>query len=212
MGRYPLGVVGVTFAPLPTTEASVRARDLGFELIDAPVQTDPSTLALPVGCPDSDPNPIPGWGQCPAPHDGPGRWETTVERFRAAPGCLLEPWAHSCVNSLEKIRAIADEIAGLRFVIDTGHVAAWGGDPVELLEYADHVQLRQGKPGHGQLHVDDPTGTVTRGGDPPARPDRLPGQGCGRILQSPRNRLGPRRPPAATWAVDLAARVRPLLI
>ena len=211
MGRYPLGVVGVTFAPLPATEASVRARDLGFEFIDAPVQTDPSTLALPVGCPDSDPNPIPGWGQCPTPHDGPGRWETTVERFRAAPGCLLEPWAHSCVNSLEKMRAIADEIAGLRFVIDTGHVAAWGGDPVELLEYADHVQLRQGKPGHGQLHIDDPTGTV----DFAAvirRLDQIGYQGKVAVEYFNLPETGWALDDPASWAVDLAARVRPLLI
>ena len=46
---------------------------------------------------------------------------------------------------------------GVRLLVDTGHVADWGGDPCELLELADHVQLRQGKPGHTQVHVDDPT-------------------------------------------------------
>jgi sugar phosphate isomerase/epimerase len=29
-----------------------------------------------------------------------------------------------------------------------------------LLEFADHVQLRQGKPGSTQVHVDDPDGAV----------------------------------------------------
>ena len=48
----------------------------------------------------------------------------------------------------------------LRLLVDTGHVADWGGDPLELLEYADHVQLRQGKPGSTQVHVDDPSGVV----------------------------------------------------
>ena len=48
----------------------------------------------------------------------------------------------------------------MRLLVDTGHVADWGGDPCELLELADHVQLRQGKPGHTQVHVDDPSGVV----------------------------------------------------
>ena len=48
----------------------------------------------------------------------------------------------------------------MRLLVDTGHVADWGGDPIELFEYADHVQLRQGKPGHTQVHVDDPSGVV----------------------------------------------------
>ena len=52
------------------------------------------------------------------------------------------------------------EVPGLRLLVDTGHVADWGGDPCELLELADHVQLRQGKPGHTQVHVDDPSGVV----------------------------------------------------
>jgi sugar phosphate isomerase/epimerase len=53
-----------------------------------------------------------------------------------------------------------DEVPGLRLLVDTGHVADWGGDPLEMLEYADHVQLRQGRPGATQVHVDDPTGVV----------------------------------------------------
>ncbi len=52
------------------------------------------------------------------------------------------------------------EVPGLRLLIDTGHVADWGGDPVELLALADHVQLRQGAPGSTQLPVDDPAGVV----------------------------------------------------
>jgi sugar phosphate isomerase/epimerase len=64
------------------------------------------------------------------------------------------------VHSLETVRAMAAEVPGLRFLIDTGHVADWGEDPCELLEWADHVQLRQGAPGRTQLHVDDPDGVV----------------------------------------------------
>lgn len=210
MSRYPLGVVAVTFSPLPAAEASVRARELGFAFIDPPVGTDESALALPVGCPASDPNPVPGWGYCPAPRDGPGRWELTVERFRASPGCLMEPWAGSCVNSLEKMRAMAEEVPGLRFLVDTGHVAAWGGDPVELLELAGHLQLRQGKPGHGQLHVDDPAGTV----DFAAVVRRLDQIGYGGKLAVEYFSLPdlgwPLEDPVG-WALDLTHKVRPLL-
>ena len=66
--------------------------------------------------------------------------------WRAAPRALLEPWAGAVVNSLETVRAFRDEVPGVRLLVDTGHVADWGGDPCELLDLADHVQLRQGKP------------------------------------------------------------------
>jgi sugar phosphate isomerase/epimerase len=210
MSRYPLGVVGVTFAPVPAAEASQQARDLGFDFIDPSVDVDPATLVLPVGCPASDPNPVPGWAYSPAPRDAPGRWEETVERFRAAPGCLMEPWAGACVNSLEKMRAFTEEVPGVRFLIDTGHVAAWGGDPVEVLEFADHVQLRQGKPGHGQIHVDDPEGTV----DFAAvirRLDQLGYQGKIAVEYFNLATLGWPLDDPVGWAVDLAAHVRPLL-
>jgi sugar phosphate isomerase/epimerase len=158
--RFPLGVVDVTFWPERGAPASERARDLGFDHIDTHVDIDPATLALPVGCPTAYPKPQAGWCSTPAPNAGDGKWDSTVRYFRAAPGCLLEPWAGSAVNSIETVREIMAAIPGLRLLIDTGHVADWGGDPLELLEYADHVQVRQGKPGHSQLHADDPTGVV----------------------------------------------------
>jgi sugar phosphate isomerase/epimerase len=87
-------------------------------------------------------------------------WERCVRWFRAAPGALLEPWAGAVVHSAETMQAFAAEVPGQRFLVDTGHVADWGGDPEELLAWADHVQLRQGAPGRTQLHVDDPGGVV----------------------------------------------------
>jgi sugar phosphate isomerase/epimerase len=210
MGRYPLGVVAVTYLPAPAPEASQQARHAGFDFIDPPVAADPSELALPVGCPCSDPDPVPGWVYTPAPRDAPGRWEETAERFRAAPGCLMEPWAEACVNSVEKMRAMAEEVPGLRYLVDTGHVAAWGGDPVEAVEYADHVQLRQGKLGNGQLHVDDPAGTV----DFAAvirRLDQIGYQGKVAVEYFSLPDFGwPLEDPVG-WALDLAAHVRPLL-
>jgi sugar phosphate isomerase/epimerase len=122
----------------------------------------------------------------------------------------MEPWAESCVNSPEKMKAIAEEVTGLRFLVDTGHVAAWGGDPVELLEYADHVQLRQGKPGRAQVHIDDPEGTV----DFAAvirRLDEIGYQGKLAVEYFSLPQLGwPLEDPLG-WAIDLAAQVRPLL-
>ena len=158
---FALGVVDVVYARVATAgERSRLARDDGFEHIDPMVGTDPDTLALPIGCPTSFPRPAPGWCTTPAPADAPGRWEKTVDRFRAAPGCLMEPWAGSVVGSTERVLAMLEAVPGLALLVDTGHVADWGGDPLELLPYARHVQLRQGMPGATQLLADDPRGVV----------------------------------------------------
>lgn len=209
MGRYPLGIVELAFLPLRGAEASVRARELGFDHFDAMVGVDPSALALPVGIPIAM-KPQAGWCVTPAPPDGDGRWEWLVGQLRASPGCLLEPWVGGCVNSRETMRAIAEEVPGLRFLVDTGHVAAWGGDPIELLEYADYVQLRQARPGHPQLHVDDPSGVV----DFAAVIRRLDEIGYGgRISIEYFNfaQQGWSLDDPLGWSVDLAAHVRPLL-
>jgi sugar phosphate isomerase/epimerase len=83
-----------------------------------------------------------------------------VRWWRAAPHALLEPHAGAVVCSIATVRAFRDEVPGVRLLVDTGHVASWGEDPCELLHLADHVQLRQGKPGQAQLHPDDPDGVV----------------------------------------------------
>jgi sugar phosphate isomerase/epimerase len=158
--RFPLGVVDVVYAPLAVEERARLAAEDGFAHIDVMVDVDPATLPLPVGCPTAFPKPRPGWCSTPAPRDGPGIWEKTVARFRNAPGALLEPWAGAVVNSAEKCRAIMDAVPGLRLLVDTGHVADWGGDPLELLPFAGHVQLRQGCPGSTQVHPADPRGVV----------------------------------------------------
>jgi sugar phosphate isomerase/epimerase len=158
--RFPLGVVDVVYAPRPVAERARLAAGDGFGHIDVMADVDPQSLALPVGCPTAFPKPRPGWCSTPAPRDGPGIWEKTVELYRGAPGALLEPWAGAVVNSVEKCRSILSEVPGLRLLVDTGHVADWGGDPLELLPFAGHVQLRQGRPGSTQVHPDDPTGVV----------------------------------------------------
>jgi len=160
--RWPLGVVDITYARRGDVVERARAAQTdGFAHIDPLIGTDPSLLALPIGCPTAFPKPIDTWCATPAPSAQlDGAWERTVRWWRAAPHALLEPWAGAIVNSLESVRAFRAEVGDIRLLVDTGHVADWGGDPCELLDLADHVQLRQGKPGHTQLHPDDPTGVV----------------------------------------------------
>jgi sugar phosphate isomerase/epimerase len=160
--RWPLGVVDVAYARHAEVADRARAAQAdGFEHIDCMLGVDPATLALPIGCPTSFPKPTDAWCTTPAPSAQlDGAWDRAVRWWRRAPRALLEPWAGATVNSAESIRAFRAEVGDVRILVDTGHVADWGGDPYELLELADHVQLRQGKPGHTQLHVDDPTGVV----------------------------------------------------
>jgi sugar phosphate isomerase/epimerase len=159
--RWPLGVVDVVYARAGDAAArSERAAADGYAHIDPLIGVDPASLALPVGCPTSFPKPTDTWCSTPAPRDADGMWDRAVGWWRAAPRALLEPWAGAVVNSVERVREFKRAIPGLRLLVDTGHVADWGGDPCELLEFADHVQLRQGAPGRTQVHVDDPVGVV----------------------------------------------------
>ena len=208
--EYRLGVVDVVFWPDPVERCAERARELGFEHIDVMVDVDPASIVLPVGCPTAFPKPVPGWCATPAPRQGEGMWDWAVRKFRAAPGALLEPWAGSVVNSLDAAREMMREVPGLRLLVDTGHVADWGGDPLELLEYADHVQLRQGRPGATQVHVDDPTGVVDFGAVL-RRLDEVGYTGSLSVEYFDLAEQGwPLEDPVG-WAVALAEHVRPLL-
>ena len=206
----PLGVVDIVYAPRPVEERADLAASDGFEHIDVLVDVDPAALALPVGCPTAFPQPRPGWCSTPAPRDGPGMWERTVAWFRNAPGALLEPWAGAVVNSAETCRAMIGDVPGLRLLVDTGHVADWGGDPLELLPHADHVQLRQGRPGATQVHADDPAGVVDFAAVV-ARLDELGYRGRLSVEYFDLPDLGWSLADPRAWALDLAARVRPLL-
>ena len=209
MTTRPLGVVDVTYARLPAgAERARAARADGFAHIDPMLGTDPDSLVLPIGCPTAFPKPVDTWCTTPAPSAQlDGAWERAVRWWRAAPQALLEPWAGAVVNSAESIRAFRAEVGDVRLLVDTGHVADWGGDPCELLDLAGHIQLRQGKPGHTQLHVDDPTGVVDF--DAVFRElDRLDYRGKVSIeyFDLPDNGWGLDDP--VRWACDLAARLR----
>jgi sugar phosphate isomerase/epimerase len=202
--------VDVTFWGEPESERDRRARDMGFEHIDVLVDVDPATLVLPVGCPTSYPKPQPGWCATPAPRGGSEMWDAAVRWWRRSPGALLEPHAAGVVNSMETVRAMQAEVPGLRLLVDTGHVADWGEDPLELLEHADHVQLRQGCPGSAQLHVDDPRGVVDFRAVL-ARLDGLDYQGCLSVEYFDLPDHGWPLADPISWAVDLRTQVASLM-
>jgi hypothetical protein len=149
---FALGVVGVTYGNVPIEAAARLAAEDGFAHIDAMFDV-PDSLAIPIGDRISL-APRAGCSSGPAPK---WTWDRTVETFRNTPGARLEPYRDSCVGSNEKVLAMLDAVPGLRLLVDTGHVASWGGDPIELLPYADHVQLRQGREGVVQARPTDGT-------------------------------------------------------
>jgi sugar phosphate isomerase/epimerase len=150
---FPVGVVGIAYATEPSFERQAElARDDGFDHIDLMLGADAGGLALPVGCPISFPKPVAQWSATPAPPAGDGAWERTVRWWTAAaPLGLCEPWGGASVRSIDDVRALTEAVPGVRFLIDTGHVTAWGGDVLELLPYAANVQLRDAKPGQAQV-------------------------------------------------------------
>ncbi len=206
-----IGVVDVTYAAVGDVYARARAaRDDGFAHIDPMLGTDASKLALPIGCPTSFPKPQDAWCTTPAPAASlENSWERAVRWWRAAPSALLEPWAGACVNSRAAMEAFEAEVPGVRFLVDTGHVADWGEDPCALLDLADHIQLRQGKPGHTELHVDDESGVV----DFAAvfrRLDELDYRGKLSVEYFDIPEQGWALADPVQWARDLAARLRTL--
>ena len=153
---FPIGVADLAYATEPSVVRRAElARADGFAHIDVALEVDATTLALPVGCPVAFPRPAPTWCSTPAPPAGEGGWDRTVRWWRAAPQALCEPWAGGTVSSIEQVRALVDEVPGVRFLIDTGHVTAWGGDVLELLPFAAHVQLRDARPGRPQVAPGD---------------------------------------------------------
>jgi len=157
--RRGIGVVHVVFAPDSATVAAERAAALGFDHIDVPV-TVTDDLALPIGDRIAPSSPAEGCST-PAPprsadeKDAAALWDRAAAAYRRVPGMLLEPWGGSICNSIERVRAMLDDVPGLRLLVDTGHVAGWGEDPAELLPWAGHVQLRQACLGQIQRHPDE---------------------------------------------------------
>jgi sugar phosphate isomerase/epimerase len=161
--QRPLGIVHVALRPAPLVEAAARAKELGFDHIDIAVDSlgeAGEEVALPIGevCSPREPRPGCTW-LAPYQRDDTS-FDFTVRRLREQPGARLEVGPGSVAGSVASCRALVEAVPGLRLTVDTGHVAAWGEDPVELLDLAGHVQLRQAAPGLPQLHVDDGRGVV----------------------------------------------------
>jgi sugar phosphate isomerase/epimerase len=152
MVPFPIGVVDLAYAGEPDVRRRAElARSDGFAHVDVALAPDNDALPLPIGCPIAFPRPVATWCSTPAPPAGDGAWERTVRWWRAAPEALCEPWGGGAVGSLDEVRALRDAVPGVRFLVDTGHVTGWGGDVLDLLPYAGHVQLRDARPGEAQV-------------------------------------------------------------
>ena len=158
--RYPIGIVAVAFSGATPRRCAERASALGFDHLDV----DEAALgALAAGSPSPVPIgdviarrgfPAGRTRVAPAPR-ADRSYDDLVRLLRAHPGCRLEPGPGTVAGSAAAVRSLVEDVPGLRFCIDTGHVAAWGEDPVDLLDLADHVQLRQAAPGDPQRHPGD---------------------------------------------------------
>jgi sugar phosphate isomerase/epimerase len=159
--QRPLGIVHVALRPASLADAATRAKALGFDHIDTAVDSlAEGEVALPIGDVCSPKRPQAGctW-LAPTLRDA-GSFDFTVRLLRENPGARLEVGPGSVAGTVAGSRALVDAVPGLRLTVDTGHVAAWGEDPLDLLDLAGHVQLRQAAPGLPQLHVDDERGVV----------------------------------------------------
>ena len=153
-----LGVARVVFGlDTPIQVAADRAAALGWDHLDITVgaldSAEEESLALPVGDRYSGEVALPGCTVRTPRHDV--AWEDAVAFLRSTPGIRCEPSPFSILHSAAAIREMCRAVPGLRITLDTGHVAAWGEDPVELLDLAGHVQLRQARRGVPQVHIDD---------------------------------------------------------
>jgi sugar phosphate isomerase/epimerase len=202
--RYRLGIVAITFGrELAPIEIAARAKALGFEHIDIASDCE-DDLALPIADRISL-TPRAGFS-VPAPPEADGMWDRAVRAYRRCPGMRLEPWGGSICNTVEKVVAMIAEVPGLRLVVDTGHVVGWGEDPVQLLPWADHVQLRQARPGmvqasEGDVDFEEIVDNL----------DRLAYKGCLSVEYFDLPEWGwPLEDPIG-YATALAAQVRPIL-
>lgn len=152
---YAVGVVFIAFGSSEPRQAADSARAHGFAHIDVPTtwSTDAAELGIPIGdristtAPEADAT----WAPMGRRLEG----ENVVDLMRRNPTTRLETIPGGPAATVERARALADQVTGLRLTVDTGHLAARGEDPVELLDLAAHVQLRQAARGQPQMHIDE---------------------------------------------------------
>ena len=162
MRERAIGIVGVAFNDMTLDEMASRSAALGFDHLDASIhlldgldEDAIDALAVPIADRISGFELVDGCTfVAPFERRGEDRFDETVALMRAHPTVRLEPGPRTSAGSIQKIEALREAVPGLRFTIDTGHVATWGEDPVQVLRYADHVQLRQAAKGDPQRHAD----------------------------------------------------------
>jgi hypothetical protein len=205
-----LGIVSVAFGlDCPYPEAGRRAAALGFDHIDIGLDRLPDggeqSLALPIG---DRIGATPQTG-CTVSPPRSCTWNEGVAFLRQQPAIRVEPAPRSLLDTPAAIRAMCEAVPGLRLTLDTGWCVFCGFDPLEVADLADHVQLRQARPGRPQMHIDE-EGDVDFSAVF-AGFAALDYQGAFSVeyFDLPDLRLPLEDP--VTWSVDLARRVRPLL-
>ena len=205
-----LGIVSIAFGiDCPYPEAARRAAALGFDHIDIGLDRLPEggepILALPIGD-RIGATPQTGCTVSP-PRDC--TWDEGVAFLRRQPGIRVEPGPRSLLTTPGAIRAMCEAVPGLRLTLDTGWSVFCGFDPLEVADLADHVQLRQARPGRPQLHIDE-EGDVDFSAVL-ARFSSLGYEGRFSVEYFDLLAMGLPLEDPLTWSVDLARRVRPLL-
>ena len=205
-----LGIVSIAFGiDCPYPEAARRAAALGFDHIDIGLDRLPEggepILALPIGD-RIGATPQTGCTVSP-PRDC--TWDEGVAFLRRQPGIRVEPGPRSLLTTPGAIRAMCEAVPGLRLTLDTGWSVFCGFDPLEVADLADHVQLRQARPGRPQLHIDEEgdvdfsavlAGFSSLGYEGRFSVEYFDLLAMGLPLEDP-----------LTWSVDLARRVRSFL-
>jgi hypothetical protein len=208
--EWGLGIVSIAFGiGCPYPESGRLAAALGFDHIDIGLDRLPDgeepALALPVG---DRIGATPQTGCTVRPPRG-CTWEEGVAFLRQQPDIRVEPGPSSLLDTPAAIRAMCDEVPGLRLTLDTGWSVVCGFDPLEVADLTDHVQLRQARPGRPQMHIDEEgdvdfaaviAGFASLGYE---------GLFSVEYFDLPDMRLSLDDP--VGWSVDLARRVRPLL-
>jgi sugar phosphate isomerase/epimerase len=151
-----LGIVSVAFgSDMTYPESGRRAAELGFDHIDIGLDRMDGggelDLPLPIGDRIGS---APRTG-CTVRPPRKCTWEEGVAFLRQEPGIRVEPGPNSLLDTAESIRAMCEEVPGLRLTLDTGWSVFCGFDPLEVADLVGHLQLRQAKPGVPQMHIDD---------------------------------------------------------
>ncbi len=152
-----LGIVSVAFGlRCPQRLAAEQAAALGFEHLDIGLDRAEGAVEGPLALPVGDRIGSEPRTGCTVRAPRQCTWEEGVAFLRQVPGIRVEPSPPSLLNSVAAVRAMCEEVPGLRITLDTGWTVYSGEDPADLADLAGHVQLRQAREGVAQVHPDEP--------------------------------------------------------